>query len=158
SSKVAQRSGSTATWRPTPICASVPRSCVRSWRSCVAGERRTLPWRVWAVSASGSLFLALGAPPHGTTWTIWLGFAPLVWAAKQLADRSWRARFVAGWIGGMCVGLVGFPWIAELLVRFADAPLPLAGLGLAIFSAWTAIPFGIWCALLDPHARSFTRA
>lgn len=127
----------------------------------MAGER-ALAWRrllrVWAVSASGGLLLALGAPPHGATWTIWLGFAPIVWAARELADRSWRARFVAGWWGGICIGLVGFPWIAELLVRFADAPLPVAGVGLAIFAAWTAIPFGIWCALLDPHARSFARA
>jgi apolipoprotein N-acyltransferase len=124
----------------------------------VAGERSAIPWRVYAVASSGGLLLGLGSPPHGSTWTIWLGFAPLLWAAQQLAGRPWRTRFVAGWIGGLGIGLVGFPWIAELLIRFADLPLPLAGLGLAAFSAWTAIPYGIWCAGLDGRAATGVRA
>jgi apolipoprotein N-acyltransferase len=124
----------------------------------VAGERAAFPWRVLAVAATGGVLFGLGAPPHGITGLIWLGFAPLVWAAMQLADRSWRTRFVVGWVGGLGVGLVGFPWIAELLVTFADAPLPLAGLGLFVFAAWTAVPYGIWCASLDPRARTGVRA
>ncbi|MBC8074355.1 MAG: apolipoprotein N-acyltransferase [Deltaproteobacteria bacterium] len=110
------------------------------------------------MAATGGVAFGLGAPPDGITWLIWLGFAPLVWAAMQLADRSWRTRFVVGWIGGLGVGMVGFPWIAELLVTFADAPLPLAGLGLFAFAAWTAVPYGIWCASLDGRARTGVRA
>ncbi len=120
----------------------------------MAGERPAIPWREYGVAASGGLLFGLGAPPAGATWTIWLGFAPLLWAARRLADRPRRTRFVVGLVGGLGVGLVGFPWIAELLVRFADAPLVLAGLGLAAFSLWTAVPYGLWCALLDVRARS----
>lgn len=52
--------------------------------------------------------------------------------------------FALGWVGGLCTGLVGFPWIAETLERFGEFPPWLAMIGLLAFSAWTAIPFGFW--------------
>ncbi|HET6584394.1 MAG TPA: apolipoprotein N-acyltransferase [Nannocystaceae bacterium] len=118
-----------------------------------------------AVAFTSSLLLALGSPANddgrladGAPSLVWLGFVPLAWVARAVADQSPRRRFFVGWIGGLCVGLVGFPWIAETLVRFADAPLPLAGLGLFAFSAWTAVPFGIWVALMGPSPRHGWRA
>jgi apolipoprotein N-acyltransferase len=116
-------------------------------------QGRTL--RLCALAFTSSLLLALGAPSDadgaldvGAVSAIWLGFVPLAWVAHAAADLSARRRFFIGWIGGLCVGLVGFPWISSTLVRFADAPVPLAWLGLFVFSAWTAVPFGVWVALV----------
>jgi apolipoprotein N-acyltransferase len=104
-------------------------------------------WRGWpsfAVVFTGSLLLALGSPPGGWTALIWLGFLPLTLVARVASGLRPRRLFALGWVGGLCVGLVGFPWIAELLERFAGFPTWLALAGLAAFSAWTAIPYGIW--------------
>lgn len=101
-------------------------------------------WPLAALSATASLAMALGAPPGGITWLIWLGFIPLTLVARtSRARRPWRT-FVLGWIGGLCTGLVGFPWIGETLERFGGLPKPVALLGLFVFSAWTAVPFGLW--------------
>lgn len=102
----------------------------------------TAPLAVIAVTAS--LLMALGAPPQGATWLVWLGFAPLTLVARVSRHRRIRTVFLLGWIGGLCTGLVGFPWIAETLERFGDLPPALAFLGLGVFSAWTAVPFGLW--------------
>jgi apolipoprotein N-acyltransferase len=114
--------------------------------------------RLAAISFCSSLLLALGAPKDGATWAIWCGFVPLAWVAEEAAPLSVRRRFLIGWIGGLCVGLVGFPWIASTLVRFAHAPLPLAWLGLFAFSAWTAVPFGVWVAAMGSAPRTGARA
>src|SRR5690606_766374 len=58
--------------------------------------------------------------------------------------RRARSTFLLGWLGGLCTGLVGFPWIAETLERFGGLPPWVAALGLLLFSAWTAVPFGLW--------------
>jgi apolipoprotein N-acyltransferase len=97
-----------------------------------------------ALSATSSLMLALGAPPGGITWLLWLGFVPLTVVARVCRVRSAGRTFLLGWIGGLCVGLVGFPWIAETLERFGGLSLPVALFGLLAFSAWTAVPFGLW--------------
>ncbi|MBK8236978.1 MAG: apolipoprotein N-acyltransferase [Deltaproteobacteria bacterium] len=99
---------------------------------------------VLAIASTGSLALALGAPPGGSVWSIWLGFAPLAWAAMRLRTRGVGRRFFAGWLGGLCVGLVGFPWFGEMLERFAGLPSAVAWCGQLAFSAWTAVPFGLW--------------
>lgn len=96
------------------------------------------------VASTGGFLLAIGSPPGGVTLSIWLGFAPLLWAHAALRHRSGRRRFFAGWLGGLGIGFVGFPWIAELLERFAELPMPAAWLGLSAFSAWTALAFGVW--------------
>lgn len=97
-----------------------------------------------ALSTTASLMMALGAPPGGITWLVWLGFVPLTLVARVSRQRTPRATFWLGWLGGLCTGLVGFPWIAETLERFGGLPLPVALFGLFLFSAWTAVPFGLW--------------
>lgn len=96
------------------------------------------------IAATGGVLLAMGSQPGGVPWAIWLGFAPLVWAAGRLRSRRAPRRFLAGWLGGLGIGLVGFPWIGEMLERFAGLPMPVAWLGLGLFTAWTAVPFGLW--------------
>lgn len=97
-----------------------------------------------ALSTTASLMMALGAPPGGLTWLIWLGFIPLTIVARVSATRRPRQVLALGWLGGLCTGLVGFPWIAETLERFGGLPPWAALLGLLVFSAWTAVPFGLW--------------
>jgi apolipoprotein N-acyltransferase len=46
--------------------------------------------------------------------------------------------------GAQCTGLIGFTWIGETLERFAHFPAVGAYAGLFVFSAWTAVPFGLW--------------
>ena len=101
-------------------------------------------WRLAALSFTATLLMALGAPPQGMTWLIWLGFVPLVLVARVSGERRPRQVFAIGWVGGLCSGLVGFPWIAETLERFGGLPFPVAALGLLLFAAWTAVPFGFW--------------
>lgn len=117
-------------------------------------ERRTrmrarleaLPW--WArllIAATGSFFMGIGAPPSGNVSAlVWLGFIPIVLMLRVTPRERMRSAFFVGWVGGLCVGLVGFPWIAELIVRFAELPWVVGGLVLMAFSAWTALPFGLW--------------
>lgn len=117
----------------------------------MAVDRRALV--VAAIAATGGVLLAIGAPPGGLTWAIWLGFAPLWWAARELAGSSLRRRLWIGLGGGMGIGMVGFPWLATTLIRFAEAPWLLAWTGQVLFSMWTAVPLAMWMAIVarTPH-------
>jgi apolipoprotein N-acyltransferase len=98
-----------------------------------------------AIAATASLCMALGAPPDGTTWLVWFGFIPLM-LVLRVTERTRRLRwiFLVGLVGGMCSGMVGFPWIGSTLETFGEFPWSVAMLGQVLFSAWTAIPFGLW--------------
>lgn len=104
-------------------------------------DRLTLP----AIAFSSTLLMGLATPPNGVTALLWLGYWPLTWVARR-PDVSVRYAFWLGWLGGLCAGLVGFPWIGELLMRFAGFPAPVSYSLLLVFSAWTAVPFGLWTA------------
>lgn len=95
------------------------------------------------IALVGSVCLGLAAPPAGYTSLAWLGFAPLTWVARR-NDLSPRVHFLLGWVGGLGIGLVGFTWIGELLMRFAQFPTLVAYALLFVFAAWTALPVGIW--------------
>jgi apolipoprotein N-acyltransferase len=97
-----------------------------------------------AIATTASALMAVGAPPQGLTWLIWLGFVPLMLMLRVTAAEHWRWAFVLGFFGGMCTGLVGFPWIGSTLQTFGDFSAPVATVGLVLFSAWIAVPFGLW--------------
>jgi apolipoprotein N-acyltransferase len=105
-----------------------------------------------AVAASSSFILALGAPPNGWTLGHWLGWVPLLVIVRREIVSLRQAAWL-GLAGGMGVGLGGFPWIAEMLVRFAGLPWALACIGLLIFSIWMAIPYVIWSVGLRAGPR-----
>lgn len=102
-------------------------------------------WARAAIAATGSLCMGLASPPSAAPWLVWLGFVPLMLVARTTdpKTRAWVV-FAVGWGGGLCTGLVGFPWIAETLTRFAEFPAWLAFVGLFVFASWTAVPFGLW--------------
>ena len=113
--------------------------------SRVEARLRAAPWWALALLAStASLCMGLATPPSGPAWLVWLGWIPLVLVLRVSTHRSARSLFALGLVGGLCTGLVGFPWIAETLVRFGDFPVPLAWFGLVVFATWTAVPFGAW--------------
>ncbi|MEM6290199.1 MAG: apolipoprotein N-acyltransferase [Myxococcota bacterium] len=99
---------------------------------------------VAALAFTGSLMFGLAAPPSELAALAWLGFVPLLVAAHGVVGRALKAQFFVGWVGGLCTGLVGFPWIGETLERFGGFPAWLAFLGLFLFSAFTAVPYGLW--------------
>lgn len=101
------------------------------------------PWR-YAIASTASTLMAIGAPPGGVTWLVWLGFLPLVAVLRVQPPDRVRQAFGLGVAGGLGTGLVGFPWIGEMLERFGGFPTSVSTIGLVVFSLWTAIPFGIW--------------
>lgn len=104
------------------------------------------------ISASTGFVLSLAAPPDGLLIASWLGFVPLILMATRDA-MSAKQVAVLGWAGGLGVGLGGFPWIGEMLVKFAGVPVVAGWLGLLLFSAWMAIPYGIWAVGLKLGPR-----
>ncbi len=95
------------------------------------------------LASSSSLLIALGAPPDGWLPGHWLGFVPLVALARRPTVTPGQAAWL-GLAGGLGIGLVGFSWIAELLVRFAGMPWPVGFAGLGLFALWMAIPYALW--------------
>ena len=77
------------------------------------------------LAASCTVLLAIGAPPGGITWLIWVGFAPLVYVLLR-SELSHKRAFLLGWLGGVSSGLYGFPWITEMLITFAELPWVVA--------------------------------
>ena len=95
------------------------------------------------LASLSSLLIALGAPPAGWIPGHWLGFVPLLLLARR-PQVSGREALLLGLVGGLGIGLVGFSWIAELLVRFAGMPRPLGIIGLGLFAFWMSIPYALW--------------
>ncbi len=93
-------------------------------------------------SLCGAL-ISLGAPPAGWLWGHWLGYVPLVLVSRR-DSICWRQAALLGLVGGMGIGIGGFPWIAEMLVTFAGVPIWLGLTGLLVFSLWLAVPYAIW--------------
>ena len=104
-------------------------------------------WPSLIIALSCTAFLALGAPPGGITWVIWIAFAPLALVVRLSQFSPRQAAFI-GWFGGLGAGLFGFPWMAELLERFAGFPWWLSVVSLFVFSAWTAVQYGLWALAL----------
>lgn len=111
-------------------------------------------WARAAIAFTGSLLCALGTPPDGHPLLIWLGFLPLTIVARTSGHLGWGRLLLVGVIGGLCSGLVGFPWVGETLVRFGEFHPAVAYGGLFAFAVWTGIPFGLWMVVV---ARSSDR-
>ena len=94
------------------------------------------------LASSSSLLMGLGSPPNGWTPLIWLSFVPFFLVLED-ASLTRRQGAWAGFASGIAIGLVGFPWIARMLVNFTGVPWPVATLGLVAFSIWMAVPFAL---------------
>jgi apolipoprotein N-acyltransferase len=103
-------------------------------------------------SLSGVCF-GIAAPPGSHAWLAWFGFTPLLLVLRR-PGLSLRRAFLLGWVGGLGVGLLGFPWIASLLERFADLPRALSVAGMLAYSGWMALPYGLWALAVQWGPRS----
>ena len=100
-------------------------------------------WPSLLVALSSGIIQASGAPPDGWLPGHFIGLIPLL-LVLQRDGVDLRSAFWLGLAGGVGIGLVGFPWIAEMLVQFARVPVWLGVLGLIGFSLWMAIPYGLF--------------
>lgn len=109
--------------------------------------RRFRPQLLLLAACTG-VFFGLGSPPGGWWWLYWFAFAPLLVVARSEHVRTpWQAA-TYGLVGGLGIGLVGFAWIGEMLVKFVGVPESVGFVGLFFFSVWLAIPYAIWAVLL----------
>jgi len=103
--------------------------------------------RLLIASVCGTCY-ALGAPPGAHIWLTWLGAIPLILLVRH-TEIGWREALGIGLVAGMGIGLGGFPWIAEMLERFAGVPAFVSYIGLLFFSLWMALPLGLWAIAIS---------
>lgn len=100
-----------------------------------------------AVATTSGFIVSAGAPRDGILVANFVGLVPLLLVLLRSRDSA-RHTFLIGTLGGMGVGLGGFPWIAEMLVQFAHVPTGVGFIGLLGFSAWMAFAYGIFALLV----------
>ncbi len=104
---------------------------------------------VLLAAVSGGLFAA-SLPPHGAPWLAFVALTPLLVALRGCPGRGgWRLGLVAG----VVMMVAGFPWMIGMLQVFAELPLWLALIGFLLFCLYTAVPLGIWGALVASLPR-----
>lgn len=97
------------------------------------------PRRIVAAAATGSAMWI--SAPNMDLWPVaFVGWLPLLWA---IHNRPRRHAFFYGWIAGFIAVFVGFFWMSELLIRFADFQLPVAAAITGLF----ALALGLLWAL-----------
>jgi len=86
----------------------------------------------WLTLASAVLYV-LAFPPYGLSVLSFVALVPwLVLLMQGGADA--RRRRVQPWMLGSLITILGFHWVAYVLKQFAGLPMPVAGLGLILFS------------------------
>ncbi|MCP5044340.1 MAG: apolipoprotein N-acyltransferase [bacterium] len=99
------------------------------------------------IAATSGFIVSCGAPPDGWLVASFVGWVPLL-AVVSRSQAGVREVFLFGFVGGLGVGLGGFPWISEMLVKFAHVPWPVGWIGVFFFSAWMALPYGLFALAL----------
>jgi apolipoprotein N-acyltransferase len=101
--------------------------------------------RALAALATGALLVA-AMPPYGLPELAWPAFVPLLLAVRGLA---WRPALRLGLLAGFALGLGTFAFLIDTLIVFAELPLLATLPVLALYALWTAVPLGLWTALLS---------
>lgn len=96
-------------------------------------------------SVATGLLLVASMPPYGLPELAWPAFVPLLLALRGLA---WRPALRLGLLAGFALGLGTFAFLIDTLMVFAELPLWATVPLLAVYAAWTAVPLGLWSALL----------
>jgi apolipoprotein N-acyltransferase len=91
------------------------------------GSRRAL------LAAAGGLMLAAAFPSLELAPLAWIGFVPILLAARGLGVRG---AFAIGWVGGVAFYLGTVYWVAYTIVSYTAVPFPLA---VAILVGMTSI-------------------
>jgi len=107
------------------------------------------------LALAGGFVVASGAPRDGILVLCFVGWVPLIALALRSHEGAGRTALV-GWVGGLGIGLGGFPWISAMLVQFAGVPTPVGWLGLFLFASWMAVPYAAFALLLRFGPRDGT--
>jgi apolipoprotein N-acyltransferase len=124
----------------------------------MTGENETNPpkWRartarIGASALSGWL-VSVGVPNGDAWWVGFLALVPWLWAIE---GRRPRDAFLYGLVGGVVFTVLGYWWMTELLMRFAEFSLPVAIVVHVIFSFWQGSIWA-WAALAVAIVRRRT--
>lgn len=101
------------------------------------GRRRAL------LAAVGGLMLAASFPNLEIAALAWVGFVPILLAARGLPLRG---AFAVGWIGGLAFYLATVYWVAVTIVRYTAVPLPVAVATLVLMCSVLALYHGAFVA------------
>lgn len=101
--------------------------------------------RALAAACTGVL-LAASQPPGGWSGLVWVAFVPLLLALREVASVGAGLRL--GLLAGFTMMACGFTWFVFLMRTFAQLDLWLSLLLFALFCLWSAVPFGLWAALV----------
>ncbi len=113
--------------------------------AAVSSGRRAAVIRVVSAACTGGL-LAASQPPGGLPELVWIAFVPLLLALRGVA--SVRGALRLGLLAGVTMMACGFTWFVFLASTFAELDLWLSLLLFALFCSWSAVPFGLWAALV----------
>ena len=83
------------------------------------------------LAVAGGLLLAASFPALDLEPLAWVGFVPLLVAAR---GRRPRAAFALGWTGGLVFYLATVYWVAYTITHYTAVPLPLA-IGILVLMA-----------------------
>lgn len=86
-----------------------------------------------AAAAVAGLMLALGVPETDAWFLGFVAWLPWLWAIE---GQRPRAAFLYGLCTGVVFIVLAYWWMTELLMRFAEFPLPVAIVVHIIFSFW----------------------
>ena len=102
-------------------------------RNGVAVAAAERPWRRrgFLLAVAGGLLLAASFPSLDLEPLAWVGFVPLLMAAR---GRRPGAAFALGWTGGLVFYLGTVYWVAYTITHFTALPLPLA-IGILVLMA-----------------------
>lgn len=95
----------------------------------------------WIAAVAGGILAFLGYVGFDQFYLEWICLVPVLWAIR---DQTPGRAFLIGWVAGIVGHSGGFYWIAQMFQQFADAPWPLAVLGLLLLAAANGIIFAIW--------------
>ncbi len=138
---------------PEPAAETGPEPAASAATADVEGRPRRIQPQFVALAACTGLLFGFGAPPGGWWWLYWFAFAPLLIVARHPLTRTPTQAALYGGVAGLGIGLVGFPWIGTMLVKFVGVPVFVGQIGLVLFSIWLAVPYAIWAVLLHVGPR-----
>ena len=102
------------------------------------------PLLLWAAAVLGGVLAFLGYAGFDQFYLAWICLVPLLWA---ISGQTPKRAFLIGWVGGVVGHGGGFYWIITMLRQFADAPWPLAALGLLLLAAANGLVFAVWAGV-----------
>ena len=99
------------------------------------------PLLPWSAAAAGGVLAFLGYAGFDRFYLEWICLVPILWA---ISGQTPGRAFLIGWVAGIVGHGGGFYWVVTMLRQFADAPLPLALLGLLLLSVLNGMVFAVW--------------